>query len=1038
MGDGRCVPRAVLGRRFRGLIGGIVFLGLLSIALTASAASYVYDANGRLVAVTDTNGDSSQYVYDALGNLLSIANVPAGQLAIFTFSPNRGPVGTTVTITGQGFTAAAAVKFNGTVATVTSTSATQLIATVPAAATTGPLSVTVDAATVSSADNFVVISDDEATAPVIDSFTPTIADTGTLITVNGNHFVTPAGPTQAGVNDIVSDVTPGSNIQLAFPVPQQAGSGPVAVLTPYGIALSAQPLIVVPNGIGADNVVATSSLAIDGNAVSLNVDAAGKYAAATFEGAAGQWLSLQFDSLSTTPSDESLAVSLYGPNNELVESQIVYAQTLSMHLQPLARNGTYLVLFSPGLNASQAQFNVRLESDPAIGPDGYSDVAVTVAGQSKRVTFWATAGENAGIGLTDLNIDPGGYGAVSAMMLRPDDLIVGEAVCGNPGYFQCDDGPRNLIADTYGVVVGRYDQSVQTFSARVWASADLMGALQIGEPATVTTSNPAQKATYTFHGTAGQRLTLALDQVALGTGASLIAIGVRAPDGTCVLQDGTANCDLDMQSSAVYEPLQQLPVTGDYAVTVNPGGLYESQAATGSIRLTLSETEQSELPLDLQGGTPASTSVEGQQRNFTFHVATSGENLGLGLSDAVVVAADQQGWAAVEADVYDANGTRIGWTYCDSNCSLALPNMAAGDYLLVLKPHDRHAATFSVQVYLSHDIGGSQSVGTSKTITTESPGQQIRFTFDGVAGQELTLAVDQLVFGSGISYIDLSVYDPNGNCVQQFGSGTACQMPVTGTMYQRLAALPSTGTYTIVGLLHSNGMHESPVSARFTLSETQSQALPVDDSNGVTASTTLVGQQEDLTFSVATNGENLGLGLSNAVVVAGDQSGWPAVEADVYNPNGTQIGSTYCASNCSLALRNMAAGDYLLVLKPHNRYAATFSTQLHLSHDAVGSLVIGTPTTIATSIPGQNASYTFQATAGQNLTLAFSQVNLSESGASLSVQVFDPNGTSVATYGINGTSNPQLSISTSGTYTLYIAPSTAMESCSVQIDITAN
>jgi hypothetical protein len=65
-----------------------------------------------------------------------------------------------VTINGRGFNSSSAVKFNGTTATtVTHVSATRLKATVPAGATTGPITVTNTAApvgTVRSAINYTV------------------------------------------------------------------------------------------------------------------------------------------------------------------------------------------------------------------------------------------------------------------------------------------------------------------------------------------------------------------------------------------------------------------------------------------------------------------------------------------------------------------------------------------------------------------------------------------------------------------------------------------------------------------------------------------------------------------------------------------------------------------------------------------------------------------------------------------------------------------------------------------------------------------
>ena len=61
---------------------------------------------------------------------------------ITTFTPGNGPVGTSVTISGTNFTGATAVTFNGSTASFTVTSGTAIQATVPAGATTGPISVT--------------------------------------------------------------------------------------------------------------------------------------------------------------------------------------------------------------------------------------------------------------------------------------------------------------------------------------------------------------------------------------------------------------------------------------------------------------------------------------------------------------------------------------------------------------------------------------------------------------------------------------------------------------------------------------------------------------------------------------------------------------------------------------------------------------------------------------------------------------------------------------------------------------------------------
>jgi uncharacterized protein (TIGR03437 family) len=78
---------------------------------------------------------------------------------ITSFSPTSGKVGDAVTVTGTNFSTTAAdntVKFNGTTAVVTSSTATQIVTSVPADATTGKITVAVSGSTATSSDSFTV------------------------------------------------------------------------------------------------------------------------------------------------------------------------------------------------------------------------------------------------------------------------------------------------------------------------------------------------------------------------------------------------------------------------------------------------------------------------------------------------------------------------------------------------------------------------------------------------------------------------------------------------------------------------------------------------------------------------------------------------------------------------------------------------------------------------------------------------------------------------------------------------------------------
>ena len=72
--------------------------------------------------------------------------------------PSNGTAGTAIVITGQNFTGATMVAFNGVAASFTVNSSTQITATVPAGATSGPITVTTPGGTAQSAASFAVLA----------------------------------------------------------------------------------------------------------------------------------------------------------------------------------------------------------------------------------------------------------------------------------------------------------------------------------------------------------------------------------------------------------------------------------------------------------------------------------------------------------------------------------------------------------------------------------------------------------------------------------------------------------------------------------------------------------------------------------------------------------------------------------------------------------------------------------------------------------------------------------------------------------------
>src|SRR6185436_18985763 len=124
------------------------------------AASFRIDSATSITAVvpaTATDGPIDVTNADATATSANFNVASTTCPTITSFSPTSGPVGTSVVITGTNLTGATSVTFNNVAATTfTVNSATQITATVPTTATTGPIRVTTPNGTGSSLTNFTI------------------------------------------------------------------------------------------------------------------------------------------------------------------------------------------------------------------------------------------------------------------------------------------------------------------------------------------------------------------------------------------------------------------------------------------------------------------------------------------------------------------------------------------------------------------------------------------------------------------------------------------------------------------------------------------------------------------------------------------------------------------------------------------------------------------------------------------------------------------------------------------------------------------
>lgn len=245
-------------------------LFVFDINTAQAGVQYLYNEANRLVQVVDAAGDVAHYQYDAAGNIVAIHRYVAGDLAITEFIPVSGPVGTTVTIYGVGFSATPGsnlVSFNGTATTVSAASSIKLVTEVPAGATTGPISVQVGAQLATSAEPFTVTTDPVNAPPVITGFTPTIGLVGTTVTIDGQYFeTTPSGNT-VKLNITNAIPTSSTATQIVTSVPSSATSGHIQVRTPYGADTSDGDFFVSPAGYTPGQIGAATRIIVDGHAL---------------------------------------------------------------------------------------------------------------------------------------------------------------------------------------------------------------------------------------------------------------------------------------------------------------------------------------------------------------------------------------------------------------------------------------------------------------------------------------------------------------------------------------------------------------------------------------------------------------------------------------------------------------------------------------------------------------------------------------------------------------------------------------------------
>jgi large repetitive protein len=200
---------------------GTVATSPTSVSLTALVALVPSGAPTGSITVMTTEGSGNTSA------VFTVIRTPT----LVSFTPASGAAGTVVTLVGIGLTTTGTVQFNGIAANTSAVNGsvtTSLLATVPTDATTGRITVTNAAGTVTSGADFHVL-------PTVTGFSPASGAAGDVVTISGNAL---NETTIVRFGGAAATVVSSNASQVVAIVPGTAVTGRISVTTIEGTATS--------------------------------------------------------------------------------------------------------------------------------------------------------------------------------------------------------------------------------------------------------------------------------------------------------------------------------------------------------------------------------------------------------------------------------------------------------------------------------------------------------------------------------------------------------------------------------------------------------------------------------------------------------------------------------------------------------------------------------------------------------------------------------------------------------------------------------
>jgi large repetitive protein len=484
--------------------------------------------------------------------------------------------------------------------------------------------------------------------------------------------------------------------------------------------------------------------------------------------------------------------------------------------------------------------------------------------------------------------------------------------------------------------------------------------------------------------------------VDVGTPVSFSAMAANCANPNGVTVSATANgapVALTARGDGLY--------TGTFTPTAGGAVTFSVTASNGTTSATRSITGSARSSLSISpGGPPVTvTSVTGESIPVKFN-GTAGERVSLALTNVTMLIA--------QVSIVSPSGASLASTYAGGGGGFVdtttLP--ATGAYTINVAPLASSTGSMTLQLYdVPPDASANATPGgAAVSVSTTTPGQNARVTFNGSANQRISINIANATF----QFAFLSIVKPDGSTL---GNN---RILGPGSTFIDTTTLPSAGAYAIV--IDPYGASTGSASVQI-YDVTPDAGGPIAPSGApVTVTTTVPGQNGRLTFA-GTAGQRVSLRISNVT--------YSSATAQLLDPSGNAVGGSvfFGTGGGFVDTRTLpSTGNYSITIDPPNMTtgSATF-TLYSVPPDVTGTITLGSSLVTSISTPGQNANYTFDGTAGQRISLKIGPSTMSMGYVSIT----GPGGVQVVSrtlFSSFETFVDARALPATGTYTLTVDP----------------